>query len=49
MKHSTAAPAGGLVLAADLINAQPPQAKLGPTPPWSSRTATPSPLTCMVG
>ncbi len=30
MKHSTAAPAAGLVLAADLINAQPPQAKLGP-------------------
>ena len=30
MKHSTAAPAAGLVLAAGLINAQPPQAKLGP-------------------
>lgn len=30
MKHSTAAPAVGLVLAAGLINAQPPQAKLGP-------------------
>ena len=30
MKHSTAAAAAGLVLAAGLINAQPPQAKLGP-------------------
>lgn len=33
MKYSTAAPAAGLVLAAGLINAQPPKAKLCPDAP----------------